>query len=361
MKNIIKFQKNLLKWFENNKRDLPWRRTYVPYHVWISEIMLQQTQMERVVGYFNKWIERFPSIASIAEADEEVVLRYWEGLGYYSRARNIHKTARLLRHNNNGLLYTDYKDLLSLPGIGKYTAGALMSIAYAKDYPLVDANIERVFARVFNIGTPIKDKANKEFVWETAERLIPPGQARLFNQALMELGALICLPARPHCTICPIIQECESYSLSIVDERPLPGKCTDIIKITMASAILVHNGKVFIQKRPENGIWANLWEFPGGRVEGRESPEKAVKREFLEETELEIDLGKKISVIKHSYTRYRVTLHCFFCTLPTAGQKVNLHEAQEYKWIKFDELETYAFPSPHRQLINQVHAQNIAP
>jgi len=199
-----RLQQQILEWFQKNARDLPWRRTYDPYHIWISEIMLQQTQMERVVEYFSRWILRFPDIVSITRANEEEVLKLWEGLGYYTRARNIIRSAQILLADYNGELPAEHDLLLKLPGIGKYTAGAIMSIAFNKEYPLVDANIERVFARMFNLAEPVKNKNTHSFTWQKARELIPEGRAREFNQALMELGALVCVARNPRCKICPI-------------------------------------------------------------------------------------------------------------------------------------------------------------
>lgn len=360
MKNIEKFQDALLTWFDRNKRDLPWRKTYLPYHVWISEVMLQQTQMDRVVDYFKQWMKRFPDVDSVGAASEEEILQLWEGLGYYSRARNLHKTAQILS-GGHGELPDTYKELLSLPGIGRYTAGAILSIAFNQEYPIVDANIERVFSRIFNIASPVKDKENSRFIWEKAAELIPSGKARYFNQALMELGALICLPLHPQCNQCPISSECVSLHLGIVDERPVPGKSTDIINIKMATGVLFHEGRVFIQKRPEHGIWANLWEFPGGRIEKGEKAHEALVREFKEETEFDIQVTGKIQIIKHNYTRYRVDLHCYRCALsdPEKLSAPVLHEAQRYKWVSPDELHEYAFPSAHRKLIRFLCANDL--
>ncbi|MFC1523780.1 A/G-specific adenine glycosylase [Thermodesulfobacteriota bacterium] len=358
MENSIQFQDRLLRWFQGNSRDLPWRRSYSPYHIWVSEIMLQQTQMDRVVDYFNRWITRFPDIEILARASEQDVLKQWEGLGYYSRAKNIHKAARILTMQA-GRLPMEHHELLKLPGIGKYTAGAIMSLAYNREYPIVDGNIERVFSRVFNIDTPVKDPESRALIWRKAEELIPTGQARFFNQALMELGALICTPRQTKCPECPVRDHCTSFKLGIVDERPVPGKSTQTIRIKMATGILIHQGRMFIQKRPEHGIWANLWEFPGGRLEKGESPEQALVREFLEETELAISGLKKIKTIQHSFTRYRVTLHCFFCTLVDTAPRPVLHEAREYRWVNPGELDRFPFPAPHRKLIEYLKLKRL--
>jgi A/G-specific adenine glycosylase len=344
-------QNRLLEWFRDNARDLPWRKTYTPYHVWISEIMLQQTQMERVVEYFSRWVARFPDIASVAAADEEEVLKLWEGLGYYSRARNIISTARILMKQHDGRLPADHTFLLGLPGIGRYTAGALMSIAFNQNYPLVDANVERVFARLYNLADPVKDKKTTAFTWRKATELLPPGKARTFNQALMEFGALVCLPRNPRCKICPLAPDCTAYRLDLVAERPVLQKPPTTVFIEMATGILVHQGRILIQKRKPGGVWANLWEFPGGRLEPGETPEMALQREYLEETELAVGNLKKITSVQHSYTIYRVTLHCYFCELLDSRDEPVLHGAQEYRWVTAADLKGFAFPAGHRKLI----------
>jgi len=345
------FQQSLVNWFHENSRNLPWRKSYSPYQVWISEIMLQQTQMDRVVAYFNRWIERFPDVASITGANEEEVLKLWEGLGYYSRARNIIKTAKLLIENHQGELPADHQALIGLPGIGPYTAGAIMSIAFNREYPLVDANIERLFARLFNLGKPVKDKKTHTFIWQKAKELIPRGRAREFNQALMELGALVCIPQNPRCKICPVAAHCLAFSLDLVSKRPVPGEPSKTIFIEMATGIVEHDGRMLIQKRKPTGVWPNLWEFPGGRLEPGETPEMALVREYLEETELAVGNLRKITTVQHSYTIYRVTLHCYLCSPLDGRHEPVLHTAQEYRWVAPEELSDYAFPAGHRKFI----------
>lgn len=353
-----KLQKNILTWFQDNSRDLPWRKTYSPYPVWISEIMLQQTQMNRVIGYFNRWIARFPDIKSITRANEEEVLKLWEGLGYYTRAKNIIKTAKILMAQHNGELPSAYEFLLKLPGIGNYTAGAIMSIAFNKEYAIVDANIERVFARLFNLDKPIKEKTTHAFIWQKADELIPKGKAREFNQSLMELGALVCIPRNPRCKVCPVMDLCRSLLEDVVAKRPIAVKPSQTVFIEMATGILTHKGKILIQKRKSKGVWANLWEFPGGRLEPGETPEMALVREYAEETELKINRLKKITTVQHSYTIYKVTLHCYFCSLLDSRFEPVLHGAQEYRLVSPEDLSHYAFPAGHRKLISHLKRMN---
>jgi len=354
---MTRLQRYILDWFAQNARDLPWRKTYDPYHVWISEIMLQQTQMDRVIDYFNRWIARFPDIASITRASQEEILKLWEGLGYYTRARNIIQSAEILLEEFKGQIPADHEAILKLPGIGQYTAGAIMSIAFNREYPLVDANIARVFARIFNLDKPVKENTTQAFIWQKAQELIPRGRAREFNQALMELGALVCLAKNPRCRICPVMADCQSHSLGVVSERPVLQEPPKTVFIEMATGILQKNGRLLIQKRKATGVWANLWEFPGGRLEAGETPEMALVREYLEETELAVGNLKKIITVQHSYTIYRVTLHCYFCSLLDGRHQPVLHGAQEYRWVTPQGLADYAFPAGHRKLIKHLHAE----
>ncbi len=349
-------QDSLLAWFSEHGRNLPWRREYQPYHVWLSEIMLQQTQMERVLAYFPRWLAAFPDLASLAQAEEQEVLRLWEGLGYYSRARNLHQTARILHRHHNSTLPADHAALLKLPGIGRYTAGAIMSLAFNLPCPIVDANVERLFARLFNLAEPVKAKSSQAFIWGKAEELIPPGKARLFNQSLMELGALVCQPRAPKCAACPLRLHCAALARGLVAQRPVAGKARETIAIRMVTGVLSHRGRIFIQKRLANDVWPNLWEFPGGVIEGDETPEEALRREYLEETGFAIHRPEKLLDLKHSYTRYRVTLHCYACRLAGSATRPRLAAAQEYRWVTPGELGHFAFPAPHRRLIDRLGA-----
>ncbi len=347
----------LLGWFTRNQRPLPWRRSYHPYHIWISEIMGQQTQMDRVVDYFLQWCARFPDPASIARASQEEIYKVWEGLGYYSRARNIQRTAEILCRSYNCTVPDRYEDLLSLPGIGPYTAAAIMSLAFNRDYPVIDANVERVFARLFDIPTPVKEAPNRLFIEKKACRLLPSGQARFFNQALMELGALVCLPKKPRCGQCPVSRYCEALQQGTADQRPVLNKPAKSVAIVMATGLLVHSGKIFIQKRLADDVWANLWEFPGGRLQKGESGAEAVRREYREETGFKIGVVEDLGMVRHSYTIYRVTLHCFLCRLLSKDSSPTLTAAQEYRWVAWQELAGYAFPAGHRKLIERLQPE----
>lgn len=348
------FAAKLLAWFDANMRALPWRETYDPYSVWISEIMLQQTQMERGVSYFKEWMRIFPDIRSVAEADVDTVLKAWEGLGYYSRARNLHKAARVIMDEHGGVFPSDISAIRALPGVGEYTAGAILSIAFNRPEPAVDANVMRIFSRICDIDVPLTQPGVKQFITGCVASLMPEDAPRLFTQALMELGALVC-SKKPACSACPLVEYCEAHRLGTETKRPKQKAKTVYTSLEMATALIMHGGKVFIQKRPPYGVWAALWEFPGGCLEHGETPEEAVVREVAEETEFTVSIDEKIGVFKHAYTTSRVTMHGYFCRLAgEANGKARdavLHAATEGRWITPEETAEYAFPAGHRKLL----------
>ncbi len=355
---IAAVRKSLLDWFWHSARDLPWRKDYDPYHVWISEIMLQQTQMERGVFYFQRWLERFPDIHAVAAADEQDVLKYWEGLGYYARARNLQKAAKIMVEKYRSKIPDDSQVLLTLPGIGPYTAAAIASIAYNRDIAVVDANVERVIARLFDIDGPIKAAGTKKRIHELAEKLLPKGKARYFNQALMDMGGLVCTPKNPACHECPVAFCCRALQEGHVHERPVATPAGKIIPIEMATGVLTYKGKIFIQQRKTDDVWGGLWEFPGGRLEVGETPQEAVMREFKEETGFSVEVEAALATVVHHYMRYKVTLHGFSCKLKGKFSEPALNAAQDFRWVTRKELADYGFPAGHRKLIDFMVSSN---
>lgn len=345
------FTQQLLAWYDANRRDLPWRHAPEPYGVWISEIMAQQTQMERVVDYWKRWMVRYPDLETLAQASEEDVLKSWEGLGYYSRARNILKAASLMADEHAGHFPETFKGILSLPGIGQYTAGAISSIAFGLVEPAVDANVLRVFSRLLDLNKPVTKGAVKGEVECRVRRLIPEERPGDFNQALMEFGALIC-SKRPACSQCPVQVHCRAYEKRTVDQRPVLTTKKSVIKVDMATGVLLHDDRMLIQKRKPDDVWPGLWEFPGGVIEADETPEQALIREYQEEVELDIVPDDKLTVISYSYTRYRVTMHCYLCR-PANGEipAPVFNEAVEGGFVNPLSLSRYAFPAGHRRLI----------
>ncbi|MDY7036449.1 MAG: A/G-specific adenine glycosylase [Thermodesulfobacteriota bacterium] len=343
--------KKLVSWFLKNQRPLPWRRDYDPYAVWISEVMLQQTQVSKVVPYFNRWMKLFPDPVAVAEADEDLLLLLWEGLGYYSRVRNIKKAAGQIVQEHNGRIPREEKALQTLPGIGGYTAAAILSLAFNEDVAALDGNGKRVVARMRDMDQPVNTSESMKAMKQTLNTWLPRGQSREFNQAIMELGATVCTPLRPQCEICPVSAFCCAFRNGTVLDRPFQNRRTSSVKVNAAVGIFVDDGKVFIQKRPPNGLMASLWEFPGGIMEEKESPEECLRRELLEELGVHVRAVKKLPVIWHAYTKFRVRLHAYTCELCPPGQKIVLRTAVEGQWILMGELDNFAFSSANRRLI----------
>ena len=348
------FHQRLLRWFAASHRPLPWRQSYEPYQVWIAEIMGQQTQMERVAEYFRRWLDQFPDAAAVAAAPEQAVLKAWEGLGYYSRARNIQRAAGQLVAHHGGEIPTDRDQLLRLPGIGPYTAAAILSIAFNQPWPLVDANVERLFARLADIDRPLKQTATRKQIHALAETLLHRDQPRDHNQALMELGALVCTPRRPDCPACPVQNHCLALRRDTVEFRPLPTARDKRIDIVMACVVLCRDDRFFIQQRLADDIWGGLWEFPGGRLEDGETPLAAAQREVAEETGWQVGQLEPLDTVIHHYTRYRVTLHGFVGHLPEGAGEVHLTAAQRSAWVTAAQLADYPFPAGHRRLAQRL-------
>lgn len=332
------FVKALLDWYTVNARDLPWRSAMSPYRTWVSEIMLQQTQVDTVIPYFHRWMARFPDIHTLAAADEQEVLSAWEGLGYYSRARNLHTAAQQVVSKYDGQLPATSADLQQLPGIGVYTAGAIASIAFGEDVPAIDGNIRRVFARLFNVSVPARSTEGEALLGALAREHLPPGRAGEFNQALMDLGALICKPKDPACERCPIADTCQARQLGIQDQRPvrLPTKKTP--HLTVTAAVIRQNGQVLLAQRPSDGLLGGLWEFPGGTQEDTDPDLTAcLKREIMEELGVEIHVDEPFGVYDHAYTHFKITLHAFKCRLPE-GAHPRPMEHQALVWAAIEAL-----------------------
>ena len=348
---------HLLAWYDSNRRDLPWRLDRDPYRIWVSEIMLQQTRVEAVIPYYQKFLQRFPDIAALAAAPEEEVLAYWQGLGYYSRARNLQQGVREVMSRYDGQVPDTAQAVRELPGIGAYTAGAILSIAHNKPEPAVDGNVLRVISRLYRIEDSVDQTRIKNKI-ETLVRQMMEQTERYgdFTQALMELGALVCTPKKPLCSRCPVQHHCRAHRADTVEFRPLPNGKQKKIDIVMACAILRHQEKFFIQQRLTEDIWGGLWEFPGGRLEEGEQPLQAAIREVAEETGWRVADLQAFDTVVHHYTRYRVTLHGFIGELAAAPMPPALSAAQQYAWVNMEELAQYPYTAGHRLLVAALRA-----
>ena len=342
----------ILDWYDRHARRLPWRDQPTPYRVWISEIMLQQTRVETVLPYFERWMQRFPTLQALAEASEQDVLKAWEGLGYYSRARNLYRAARLVMEQYNGRIPGEREQLEKLPGIGRYTAGAIASIAFGKDEPALDANIRRVLARVFNVTVPARSPEGERLLWQFAGATLPAGRAGDYNQAIMDLGSSICTPRAPACLICPINVFCEAFRLGVQEQRPVLDAKPAVPHYTVTAAVIHHDEDILIARRPENGLLGGLWEFPGGKLEPGESLPEGLRREIMEELGVPVTVGEPFGVYRHGYTHFKVTLHAFHCRIE-AGEPQPLH-ASEIRWVPPDALHTFPMGKIDRQIAHRL-------
>ncbi len=299
----------LLTWYDSHRRDLPWRRTKDPYEIWTSEVMLQQTTVAAVLGYYERWLERFPTMKSLAQADIRDVLKTWQGLGYYNRAKNFHRAAQIVIDKFGGELPQDPETLKTLPGFGPYTVGAVLSIAFNKPVTIVDANVRRVFQRILAVQKPGSDFDKN--LYKLLESVISRQSPGDFNQGLMELGALVCRSKEPACNICPVKKFCKAYQKGIQELIPEPQKLkTENIRAVVA--IIKKRDKILIQKRPDKGLLADLWEFPGGKIDSKDKDLKSgLKREIFEELGCASTILKYLGKVNHAYTQFRVELSVF--------------------------------------------------
>ncbi len=344
----------LLDWYNKNARDLPWRSELTPYRTWVSEIMLQQTQVDTVIPYFERWMARFPNMRSLAEADEQEVLTLWEGLGYYSRARNLHQAAKQVVIEMDGKLPTSAEALKQLSGIGPYTAAAIASIAFGEDIAVVDGNIRRVFARLYNITVPARSAAGEKLIWQLAQENLPPGEASSYNQALMDLGATICTPKTPDCENCPISAGCQAFQLGIQEQRPVKLPRKKVPHLTVTAAVISRDGQVLLAKRPAGGLLGGLWEFPGGTKEDFDRDlSTCLQREIREELGVDVQVRERFGTYNHAYTHFKITLHAFHCHL-NDGQEPQPLESDEVVWVSLPDLADYPMGKVDRLIANQL-------
>ena len=353
------FTPNLLAWYTENSRDLPWRNNSDPYAVWVSEIMLQQTRVEAVIPYYERWMTQFPTLSSLAEATQQQVLSIWEGLGYYSRARNLHKAAIIIINDMGAEIPQDIKTLQKLPGIGRYTAGAIASIAFGLDEPALDGNIRRVLSRVFDVRDPARSSEGEQKLWTLAAANLPIGKAGEYNQALMDLGALVCTPRNPKCSECPLIDLCQAHTLGVQEERPVSKPKPKIPHHTVTAAVIQQQGKILITQRPLEGLLGGLWEFPGGKLEDGESLQDGLKREICEELGIHIIVGTHIGEYHHAYTHFRVTLHAFECKLKNRRKPAPI-QVHDLRWVSVSQLGDYPMGKIDRQIAKHITLQKTS-
>ena len=336
-------QNKLLKWFDLNKRNLPWRHGRNPYRVWVAEIMLQQTQVKTVIPYFRKWMKKYPTLKSLRNAEYDKVLKMWEGLGYYSRCKNIYSTSQLIKSS----FPNNYEDLRKLPGIGDYTAKAILSIAFNKPYVAIDTNLERIGYRI--LGLKSKTNLNQKRVikfLENNQNINRPGD---YNEALMDLGSSVCTSNLTLCSKCPLKKDCRAYSSSNPIQYPLPKVSKKIPIYNIAVSVIEYQNKILISRRENSKFLSGLWEFPGGKIESNENAHEAVIREVKEETNLKISNPIYIGNIKHKYSHFGVDISLF---ISKPKSIINLNINQEFKWINLKDIYNYPLPKANHKMLD---------
>lgn len=342
----------LLAWFHGRERDVPWRGETDPYRIWVAEVMAQQTPVRAVRERYPRFLERFPDVESLAAAELDDVLKAWEGMGYYARARNLHGAAREVAEELGGRLPEDPERLRRLPGIGPYTAGAIASIAFGLPEPAVDGNARRVLSRLFDIEDP-KPSA----LQAAARRLLAvrPREAGALNQALMDLGGAVCTPRNPDCGACPVAGGCLALARGTVAERPPRRSRGALPHHHVAVGLVWREGRVLIQRRPDEGLLGGLWEFPGGKVEPGETPAEAVRRELREELGIEVLPGELVDRVEHAYSHFRITLHAY--RAPHLSGEPRPRRATAWTWARPAELDAYAFPAANRRILDRLRRE----
>jgi len=346
---VIRFQQDLANWYQVSHRSLPWRETKNPYYIWISEIMLQQTQVNTVNQYFPRFIERFPTVESLANASIEEVLKYWEGLGYYNRAIKLHQTSQMVKNEFQGRFPDNYPQLLDLPGIGSYTAGAIASFAFNLPEPAIDGNVFRVISRIFLITANNGKAKTKQKIRQFVLNIMPREETGIFNQALMELGATICTPRRPKCFGCPVCYTCKAFLSKKQEVIPDLGKKAKPRKISMEMALLSKENKILLIKRPPKGLLANMWALPATEVK-RGNPGGYSIRNDLENF-YQIKIHQKpvlIGTVNHAFTHRVWLMKLYHFSSFSDGNFGSLKE----KWVSLSQLNDYAIPTAFKKLFN---------
>jgi len=341
-----KIQFKLLRWFDKNKRDLPWRKTKDPYAIWVSEIMLQQTQVATVIPYYQKFLKSFPTLHHLAKANLSKVLKIWEGLGYYSRARNLHRASRIVLNHFHGKIPDTLEDLLSLPGIGRSTAGAILSFAFDKEAPILDGNAKRVFSRLFAVsGSPAEIKT-EQLLWKISESLIPKGYSNPFNQALMDLGAMLCISKGPQCPRCPLHRFCKGKASGKPEKFPLKRIKKKIPHIEAIASVIQKDGKVLLNQRLPAGLLGGLWEFPNWKIEGKPKlrSRSRLKNYIKKEMGMNVKVDESIGVLHQTFSHFKLTLHVYYCVVMGKNKKG--------RWVAVGNLHLLPMSRIHRRIAN---------
>lgn len=347
----------LLNWYAQSGRDLPWRQTRDPYAIWVSEIMLQQTQVKTVIPYYQRWLEQFPTVEALANSEQQQVLKVWQGLGYYARARNLHLAAQKIVQEYGGVFPQQLEAVMSLPGIGRTTAGGILSAAFDQPTAILDGNVKRVLSRL--VALQIPPNRAIAHLWSLSEALLDPKSPRDFNQALMDLGATVCTPHNPTCSGCPWSFHCQAYNQGTQNTLPMSETRNPIPRKVIGVAVIWNDqGQILIDRRPQSGLLGGLWEFPGGKVEPGETIEACIQREIKEELGIEIEVGDRLITVDHTYSHFHVTLNVHNCR-HIAGEPQPI-ECDEVRWVNLMELDQYPFPKANVQIIDALKRQEYS-
>jgi A/G-specific adenine glycosylase len=365
------FSTELLAWYRRHRRDLPWRRSRNPYHIWISEVMLQQTRVDTVIPYFQRFTEKFPTMEALAEAPEEEVLKLWEGLGYYSRARNLQGAVREVHERYGGIVPNTKEEISSLKGVGPYTSGAILSIAYNLPEPAVDGNVMRVLSRYFLIEEDIMKGSTRVLMEKLAKELIPEGAAGDFNQGLMELGALVCTPRSPHCLTCPVMEHCSAREAGLEESLPVKKKAKPPRPEQRVTALIEgsgdNEGRVLIRQRPQEGLLARMWELPHAEVPfaiayagadelNREVPASiAVLADQLAEETIGIQPEQWFMHAEHTFSHIHWNMEVVLCHLASSvlPSRSAMLLPSHYQWVNQETMAQYAFPNVFLRILNR--------
>ena len=350
------FHGPLAAWFEDVQRPMPWREAGAdgrrdPYRVWVSEVMLQQTRVDQAQPYFERFVSAFPTVETLAAADLDMVLKAWEGLGYYSRARNLHRAARLVADEHGGRVPNTEEAFRGLPGVGPYTAAAVLSLAYRVPLAALDGNVTRVLARVFAVEDDVTSGRTRRRLQTLADLLLDRAHPGRSNESVMELGATVCTPKAPACPTCPLAAVCAAFAEGEPERYPVAKKKKPVPHYDIAVGVIFDDaGRVLVQQRPEDAMLGGLWEFPGGKAEPGEAKPAACRREVREELGVEVEVGEPLGRIEHAYSHFKITLWAFRCRI-VAGVPAH-HAAQPVRWVAVEDLGDLAFPRANRRLID---------
>lgn len=347
--DIELLRKQLIKWYRAHHRDLPWRRSKNAYRIWVSEVMLQQTQVNTVLSYYRHFLKTFPNIKKLAGADLQAILKTWEGLGYYARARNLHRAAQMVMRDHAGRIPNTWEAFHNLPGVGDYIAAAVLSMAFDQPHAVVDGNVKRVLARLYKIQAPVNQPGSQNRFKAAADKLLDSQQPGIFNQAMMELGALICKPRNPSCKDCPLNRICRAYKTDQVASFPKRQQSKASPQYHIAVGVVFKNDRVLITRRKAEGLLGGLWEFPGGKIRDGESARAACIREIKEEVNLNVSIDRHLAKVKHAYTHFKIVMEVFCCRYVSG--RVCLRGPVAFRWIHPDETKNYPFPKANHKFI----------